>query len=212
MAGFTFNGFGASDTYHTLKELKVARCNSCGKEAMFSLMELKMRIRLLYIPTVSVGTKYAVVCTRCKNGYYVDDRQKQFILDNPASKVEIRPEGVILRGINAEQAAVEVPKDVPEVAVPKEKPTVAAANQEDVDAFFERKEPEQEKKNAVIELAKTVMGVAEDKQSSAAPAAAEGKPVEIPTYQRRKICPSCRMMFAPEKEVCSICGSPLQEK
>ena len=209
MAGFTINGFGASDTYHTLKELKVAHCKACKKETTFALMELKMKVRLLYIPTVSIGTKYAVACTRCKNGYYVDERQKQFILDNPASKVDILPDGVILRGINEEQPAVEAPKNVPEVAAPKEEPSVAAAKQEDLDAFFVKKDPEQEKKESVADLARVMSEFAEKKQSSAA---ANVKPVTIPTYQRRKVCPSCRMMFAPEKEVCSICGSRLQEK
>ena len=210
MAGFTLNGFGASDTYHTLKELKTAHCNACKRETTFALMELKMKIRLLYIPTVSIGTKYAVVCTRCKNGYYVDERQKQFILDNPASKVEIRPDGVILRGIHAEQAEIEAPKDVPEVAVPAEKHPVAAPKQEDLDAFFVREEPVQEKKQSVEALAGVMSEAAEQKKAAAA--AAEVKPVVIPTYQRRKVCPSCRMMFAPEKEICSICGSALQEK
>ena len=209
MAGFTFNGFGASDTYRTLKELKTAHCNSCRKETTFALMELKMKIRLLYIPTVSIGTKYAVVCTRCKNGYYVDERQRQFILDNPASKVDFTSEGVILRDINAEQAEIEAPETVPALAAPVEEPPVAAVKQEELDTFFVKKDPEQEKKESVADLARVMSEAAQKKQSSAA---VNVKPVTVPTYQRRKVCPSCRMMFAPEKEVCSICGSALQEK
>jgi hypothetical protein len=139
----------------------------------------------------------------------VDERQKQFILDNPPSKVDITPEGVILRGINGEQAVIEAPKNVPEVAPPKDEPPVAAAKQENLDAFFEKKEPEQEKKQSVADLARVMSEAAQKKQSSAA---VNVKPVTVPTYQRRKVCPSCRMMFAPEKEVCSICGAALQEK
>lgn len=202
MAGFTLNGFGASDSYYPLKELKMAHCRVCGRDTQFSLMELKMKIRLLYIPTVSVGTKYAVVCTRCKNGFYVSQDQRDFILNNPVSKVSIDAEGVTLHGIEEEVAViappveavpvaeeVEVQASEPEIPAPTEQVVTVPAEQEELDAFFVKEEPKPAPKPVA----------AADVQA-------------IPVYRPRKVCPSCRMMFPPEKEVCTICGTALQEK
>lgn len=189
MAGFTINGFGASDSYYVLKGLQTARCPNCRKETQWALMELKMKIRLLYIPTVSVGTKYAVTCTKCKNGYYVDERQRDFILNNPADRVSIAEDGVVLHGINAEADAVEVPAEVVEVPEEPVSREVSPASEEEMAAIFVSETPKPEPK--ITQLSS---------QSTTVP------------YRRRKICPSCRMMFAPEKEVCTICGTALQEK
>lgn len=200
MAGFTINGFGASDTYHTLKELKTAHCRTCNRETMFSLMELKMKIRLLYIPTVSVGTKYAIACTKCKNGFYVSEEQKNFVLDNPASKICIEAEGVTFLGIDAERNAIEAPEEA-ETVVVEEASAEPEIIPEMTDAMPVQDVPEQEVQTAPEEAA------AEPVKSIFAE-----KKMEIPVYRPRKICPACRMMFPPEKEVCGICGGTLQEK
>lgn len=202
MAGFTINGFGASDTYHTLKELKTAHCRTCKRETMFSLMELKMKIRLLYIPTVSVGTKYAIACTKCKNGFYVSEEQKNFVLDNPASKVCIEAEGVTFLGIDAERNAIEAPEEA-ETVVVEEASTEPEIIPEMTDAMPVQDVPEQE-----------VQTAPEEAEAAAEPVKSifAEKKIEIPTYRPRKICPACRMMFPPEKEVCGICGGTLQEK
>lgn len=189
MAGFTINGFGASDSYYVLKGLQAAHCPNCRKETQWALMELKMKIRLLYIPTVSVGTKYAVACSKCKNGYYVDERQRDFILNNSADRVSITGDGIILHGINAQTDAVEVPAEVieaPEEPVSQEAPSVS---EEEMAAIFVSEIPKPEPKITQV----------------------SSQPTPV-SYRRRKICPSCRMMFAPEKEVCTICGTALREK
>ena len=99
MGGFTINGCGAADSYYPIKNLHNAHCTSCGRERMFALMELKRKVKVFYIPTFSVGSKYAVVCSHCKDGWYVSDMQKEFILSNPADSVRIDAEGVHLEGL-----------------------------------------------------------------------------------------------------------------
>ncbi|MEY8337148.1 zinc ribbon domain-containing protein [Lachnospiraceae bacterium 62-35] len=101
MAGFLLNGCGASDSYYKIKDLHQARCKCCRRETSWALMELKMKIRIVYIPTVPIRTKYAVICTACKTGFYVDDAQRRFILDHPSSCVEIKEDGVLIHGIGA---------------------------------------------------------------------------------------------------------------
>lgn len=253
MAGFTINGFGASDSYRTLKELKTARCASCKRDTMFALMELKMRIRLLYIPTVPIGTKYAVVCTRCKNGYYVNEEQRNFILDNPASVVTIASDGVVLHGIHAQKDAIEAPvvpeppvqtpepadvsqpkpvqqppvvqpKPVPQTPVVqtaapvqqppvKQAPTYATLAQSELDAIFVQDTSDPGETFHTFFGNETSAGAAANPKQTAihaAPVKQEAAPQV--SYSRRKICPSCRMMFAPDKQFCNICGSLLEMK
>ena len=50
---------------------------------------------MLYIPTVSISTKYAVACKSCRNGYYITEQQKDDLL-NDRSEAEITSEGAIL--------------------------------------------------------------------------------------------------------------------
>lgn len=200
MAGFTINGFGASDSYYVLKGLRTAHCSYCGKETQWALMELKMKIRLLYIPTVSVGKKYAVACSKCKNGYYVDERQRDFILNNPADRVSIAKDGVVLHGIHEEAAALDVPAEVVEVPEEPVSQSVSSVSEEELTAIFASEVPKQEQK---------ITPDVPKPEPKITPVSVQSAPI---SYRPRKICPSCRMMFAPEKEVCTICGTALKEK
>lgn len=80
MGGFMYNGFGAADSYYPIKSVGKFYCNACNKEQEFSVMELKRKIRVLYIPTLTINSKFAVACNKCKNGYYIDDNQKNGLL------------------------------------------------------------------------------------------------------------------------------------
>lgn len=225
MAGFTINGFGASDSYRTLKDLKTSHCFSCRRDTMFALMELKMRIRLLYIPTVPIGTKYAVVCTRCKNGYYVNEEQRNFILDNPASVVTIASDGVVLHGIHAQKNAVEAPV-VPEPPVEAPKPTpepkpvapqppVVQPKPNPQPPVIQQPPVKQNPTYATLEQSELDAIFVQDtsqKQTVSNPAPVKQKAAPQVNYSRRKICPSCRMLFAPDKQFCNICGSLLELK
>lgn len=124
MGGFMINGCGAADSYYLLKSLPGHTCRLCRKND-YALMELKRKIRVLYIPTVSLSTKYAVVCPKCKEGYYVSDAQKDFILRNDPSCVEIVSDGVVIHGFGSSQPEriidTEVVTEVEEQPVPETK-------------------------------------------------------------------------------------------
>lgn len=72
MGGFLFNGCGASDSYSKVMDLKQGYCRTCRKQQMFALYELDRKVRVVWIPTVSLSKKNAVICDRCKNGQYVE--------------------------------------------------------------------------------------------------------------------------------------------
>lgn len=115
MAGVLVNGCGASDSYYKIKDLGMAQCSNCKKMRPFALMELRMKIRILWIPTVPISKKYAVTCTACKNGYYVDEQQMQDIV-NGRVDVEVCSDGILLHGKAsiAEQQPQPVPIAEPE--------------------------------------------------------------------------------------------------
>lgn len=270
MAGFTINGCGASDSYRTLKDLRVERCASCRKDTMHSLMELKMKIRVLYIPTIPIKTRYAVVCTRCKNGYYVSQEQRDFILSSPASSVVITDKGVKLIGMGEEKTALEAPK-VPEQPKTPEKPQiqeqppvqVQSQPQPPVQTYtydlpkvqprplvqVQPKPPVQPQAQTYTYVQPPIQPQAQtypymppqahppvqaqpsiqaqppvqaqpQEQPKPEPQPEQPKPVApapqgadpMAAYRRRKVCPDCKLMFAPDKETCGICGSQLVYK
>lgn len=186
MGGFTINGFGAADSYYPLKELGTAHCPYCNAHRHYSLMELKMKIRVLFIPTVSIGTKYAVACTQCQNGYYVEEEDKNYILNHPASCVRIEADGVrVLKEQPAAQSA-------PVAAEPK--PLEVQPQNECTPSEPPSPTPTEEPKPA-------------PEQIISPPSPAPVLPSRV-----RKSCPCCKMLFTPEKTVCTICGEALIEK
>ncbi|MGN0263730.1 MAG: zinc ribbon domain-containing protein [Oliverpabstia sp.] len=80
MGGFTVNGCGTGDSFYPKLILGNHYCKYCKSIQEFDLMEVKRKIKVLYIPTVSINTKYAVACKKCKNGYYVEDSIRDDLL------------------------------------------------------------------------------------------------------------------------------------
>lgn len=81
MGGFTVNGCGTGDSFYPKLNLGNHFCKICNSIQEFDLMEVKRKVKVLYIPTFSLNTKYAVACNRCKTGYYVDDSIRDELLD-----------------------------------------------------------------------------------------------------------------------------------
>lgn len=88
MAGVMINGFGWSDSYYSRLNLGQHYCKFCNSIQNFALMEVKAKIRMMFIPTVAFGTKYFIGCEKCKNGIYVDDEQRDLLLYRGA-KIEV---------------------------------------------------------------------------------------------------------------------------
>ena len=89
MAGVIINGFGWSDSYYPRLNLGQHYCKFCNSMQNFALMEVKAKIRIFFVPTVSFSTKYCVCCEKCQNGIYVNDEQRDLLLYRGA-KIEVR--------------------------------------------------------------------------------------------------------------------------
>lgn len=94
MGGFTVNGCGTGDSFYPKLNLGNHFCKICNSIQEFDLMEVKRKVKVLYIPTFSLNTKYAVACNRCKTGYYVDDSIRDELLYGRMS-IEV-PSGQII--------------------------------------------------------------------------------------------------------------------
>ena len=80
MGGFTFNGCGTGDSFYPKLSLGNHFCKYCNSIQEFDLMEVRRKIKVFYVPTFSISTKYAVACKKCKNGYYIDDKTRDDLL------------------------------------------------------------------------------------------------------------------------------------
>lgn len=215
------NGFGAADSYYPIKELPGLQCRRC-KKADMALMELRMKIRIVYIPTFTIGKKYAVCCPKCKEGFYVDDAQRTFILNHDASCVQVSDEGITL--VDDEADAVEAAPQAASLPEPEEAP-VAAPPAEPAAA----KEEAAPKCSCGAELIPGALFCMKcgKKVNQASPAPAPVQPVEAPVvqqaapvqpvqaeassfvYKKPKVCPECGMHVTGQKDTCSICGAKI---
>ena len=213
MGGFTVNGCGAADSYYPIKDLHTAHCPSCGRDRMFALMELKRKVKVFYVPTFSLSSRYAVVCKQCKDGWYVSDQQKEFILSHPADCVRIDREGVHFEGMEgsvpvAEPAAPPAPQ-IPAAPAPAK---VCTCGQElPSHAIFcsqcgKRWEAPKQERPAVSQRTPSI-------EPQPVPEAPKAASVDIlAAMRKKKICPACRMMFPMERQNCPICDALLEER
>ena len=74
MGGFRFNGCGASDHFKKLKCVGTFQCPRCGKVAEFFITEANFKIDIFFIPTVTLKTRYAVICGKCKEGEFCSEQ------------------------------------------------------------------------------------------------------------------------------------------
>ncbi len=76
-------------------------------------MEVKRKIKVFYIPTVSIDTKYAVGCKKCKSGYYINDQQRDDLLFH-RSTIEVHADGIYFKQIGTPPADA-APRSAPSV-------------------------------------------------------------------------------------------------
>lgn len=226
MAGILVNGCGASDSYYKIKDLGMAYCSTCRKMRPFALMELKMKIRVFWIPTVPISKKYAVTCTSCKNGYYVDEQQMNDIV-NGRVKAEIASDGVTLRRVGEQKDS----RTVREIG----KQTDA---KETIETDTVKADPIQVNPIQVnpVDIEQINVETERVQFSDVAPEIRDIEPVPVPSptidkvpiidrtpiidkapsvgfrMPRRKICPVCNLLYMENKEICDICGRKLVDR
>ena len=70
MGGFRVNGCGVTDHFKKIKSLGLHMCPVCNTTSEFFLEEAKQKVDVLFIPTVTLKSRYAVMCSSCKQGQF----------------------------------------------------------------------------------------------------------------------------------------------
>ncbi len=81
MGGFLFNGCGAKDYFTKVKPLGSFKCPNCKKVAQFYLEKGNLKVAVLWIPTVSIKERYAIMCEKCEQGKWIDDETAYKIMN-----------------------------------------------------------------------------------------------------------------------------------
>lgn len=203
MGGFTINGCGATDSYYPMKDLGTFQCPFCGQNCSFKLEEIKRKIRVLYIPTASINTKFGVFCSSCGRGFHIEEQSKEDILYDRVT-IEMTAEGLTLRkkGKPAVIDAAE-PREIPEWS--EEASTPKPGRRRFCGQCGSRLDeqtglcPVCSGAGNTAEVQKKISGVESTVQGLT------GKP-------RRKVCPVCGLIFSADKTNCAVCGSGLEDR
>lgn len=187
MGGVLINGCGASDSFVKVRDICQGFCRDCKKVQMFGLFEVKRKVRVVWIPTVTLNTKYAVACTKCKSGIYVEDRILNEILANRAEFVFDSNGNIHISEATGSQ--IQAPVETQQQAMPKR--SAASADILRPDPVLSQVE------ESAQDSSGSVQNVGLDR---------EGVPFFV---QEKKVCPQCGLMYVSSKKQCDVCGSVL---
>ena len=207
MGGFMVNGCGAAESFYPIRSVGTFYCKYCRADRDFSVGEAKMKIRVLYIPTVSVKTKYVVMCFKCKNGYYIEESDKDDILFNRV-RVVVTEKGVNFLSNNSAAALTDNSS--------YQQPRLLEYNDADTGRVTE---PVPESNSSIADTSSyeeekvsyTYDNDASDTSSAQVINVEPTQPLpESITKRVVKQCPNCRLLFGEDKESCPVCGSELK--
>ena len=98
MGGLQVDGFGARDYFKKIKYLGDHMCPICKCATPHYLENGKMKVTLLWIPTITVKERYAIMCDKCEQGNWIENDEALKIMNG----------GMLWSKAEDEQNAVEV--------------------------------------------------------------------------------------------------------
>lgn len=108
MGGFMVNGCGTGDSFYPKLILGNHFCKHCKSIQEFDLMEIRRKIRVFFVPTISINTKYGVACKKCKNGFYIEDALRDDLLYGRKA-IEVRSGEIVYFDTKAASATDPLP-------------------------------------------------------------------------------------------------------
>lgn len=84
MGGVLINGCGAKDYFTKMKYLGERTCPHCKQTTSFYLERAKMKVTVLFIPTVSIKERYAIMCGKCGQRNYIKEEEMHRIMAGQA--------------------------------------------------------------------------------------------------------------------------------
>lgn len=83
MGGFRVDGCGAKDYFKKMKYLGERMCPRCKMLTPFYLEQVKHKVSVFYIPTVTLKERYAIMCDSCKTGALVEGAEMHRLMAVP---------------------------------------------------------------------------------------------------------------------------------
>lgn len=215
MGGFRVNGCGVTDHFKKIKSLGLHMCPICKRASEFFLEEAKQKIDIIFIPTVTLKSRYVVMCGRCEQGEICSD---QWAVNLMNGKV---PDSIIFESEAQKQVPPsEEQKNLPPAPVPKpvQPPTPQPPVVQEtagktrftggsgIPSFF---------KCAYCGVTQMREGDFCSYCGKPAPEDPNGKKQPEPivvTPSAPNICPSCGSEQPSDNKFCSTCGQPLIRK
>lgn len=84
MGGFRFNGCGVTDHFKCIKSLGMYQCPHCKKITEYTLDEANQKVDVFWIPTLTLKSRYAVMCKKCQNGEFCSTEWAGYLLNQTA--------------------------------------------------------------------------------------------------------------------------------
>ncbi len=78
--GIRVNGCGTHTAAKKIKHLGDMYCEKCKATHPFYLYEMKNQITVFFVPVAKTSQRYAIMCSKCETGYYVDESKKNELL------------------------------------------------------------------------------------------------------------------------------------
>lgn len=231
MGGFMIDGCGVADSFYPISDVGTFYCNCCRKEQPFKLMEVKMKIRVFFVPTVPIKTKWAIACHKCKTGFYIEEYMKDDILAGK-TKVDVTSEGVHLTedvkfadNPDANNRYFEIQTEQPDTSEKADdihRPEVADSHTQDTINTLKKMALEQVFDENNNSGSTTVSDITDDTDSEDTvrdPSDENSSPdsnihttgpdfsineIDLPRIIRKQ-CPTCGMFFREDTDSCPIC-------
>lgn len=238
MGGFRVNGCGVTDHFKTIKRLGVYNCPNCKQLTEISLEEASQKVDVFFIPTLTIKSRYAVLCKKCRSGefcsaewagYLMNQTTPRIIFESTAKKKgwsaatrSFQNEGVQqLDGITSAPAQQPGHMSVtPSVPVQKTSSVLQTSLASDTvpGGFGERYILESSKHQPVKVMPTTVRQSGAVSQVHPAPAAERQSPSSAQTGMAGTAgapmffkCPGCGVTQMREGNYCAYCGKPAPE-
>lgn len=209
MGGFRVNGCGVTDHFKKIKSLGMHICPVCGKNAEFFLEEARQKIDIIFIPTVTLKSRYAVMCKRCGQGQFCSEQWAVQLINSSAPPAVLFESDVQQALPPTPEPAPPAPETRPEPAAASaqtSKPTRSASNQL---RFFRCPQcgvTQIREGNFCSYCGYRIDPVPEEPNASSQ---SGGKNNPPPASPAPDVCPSCGSHLKKENKFCTNCGQPL---
>lgn len=215
MGGFRVNGCGVTDHFKRVKSLGMHLCPSCGRAAEFFLEEAKQKVDVLFIPTVTLKSRYAVMCSKCDQGQFCSDQWAVHLMNSPTPppvifESQVQQETPPVPAVEPERQETVTPPPPPPPppeppAPPAPKPGGGTMRSSiGIPVFFK-----------CAHCGVTQMREGDFCAYCGKPAPEDPNAQKTPEPERREeppaqaVCPACGSPQLPGSKFCAECGQPL---